>query len=119
MAGSGESLGSLLLRLPQRTARELGVKAWPPPPPQTSPYDQRLLVDGEEDLCLTRGEMFELFARHKADPAYWSPKNLAQHYSTSEHWVEALLEVAAPPKFVQVHGEEYGVHAIRPTSELR
>jgi len=39
-----------------------------------------------EDFALERGEVFELYARHKADPVYWSPRRLADKYDTSE-WI--------------------------------
>lgn len=112
-------LHGLLLRLPACSAAALGVAAWPPPPPQTSAFDQLLLSEAEAPERLTRGEVFELYARQKADPAYWTPARLAAHYRTREEWVEALLEVAAPPIFAHVDGEQYGVYAILPVSELR
>jgi hypothetical protein len=116
-SSTGMGLGSLLEQQPRRTARELGVAAWPPPPPQSSAFDQ-LVLGGEEGGQLSRGQLFELYARSRADPEYWTPARLAQQYNTREEWVAVLLEVAAPPMYAQVEGEQYGVHAIRPVSEL-
>ncbi len=118
-SGEGGGLHGLLLAAPRRSGAELGVAAWPPPPPQNSPYDQLLLGEGEEPLRLTRGQVFELFARRRADAGYWSAARLAAHYGTREEWVAALLEVAAPPVFAHVDGEQYGVFAIRPVADLK
>ena len=57
--------------------------------------------------------MFELFARHKADPDYWTAERLAVKFETKVEWVAALLQYVSPPMYAQVDGEAYGVYEIR------
>jgi hypothetical protein len=94
------------------------VQAWGPRPPETSPYDQLMLSSPDEEFMLDRGEVFELFARHKANPQYWTPEKLAELFGTQTEWVKVILEFSAPPVYVQVDGEAYGVYDIRPMEDL-
>lgn len=110
-------LDALLLKA-GNTAAVSGVVAWGPPPPQTSPYDQLILNVADDEFTLGRSEMFELFARHKADPGYWTHAKLAEYYGTKEEWVEILMDTVTPPTFAQVDGEQYGVVAIKPTKDM-
>lgn len=95
-----------------------GMTKWGPRPPDSSAYDQLILHPEEEEFALERGEIFELYARHKADPDYWTPERLADKYDTKPEWVEVLLQYASPPLFVQVDGQPYGVFAIRSYQDL-
>jgi hypothetical protein len=72
---------SLCTRFPPSS---LQVAAWGPRPAEGSPFDQLLLQTPDEDFMLDHTEVFELFARHKADPAYWTAERLAAKYETSE-----------------------------------
>lgn len=100
----GVTIDSLLLRRPPPT----GVVAWGPRPAENSPYDQLVLHNPDEEFMLSRNELFELFARHRADPVVWTPARLAELYETKAEWVEALLESAAPPIVCTVDGDLYG-----------
>ena len=57
---------------------------------------------------LSRNELLELYARHRADATIWTPARLAELYSTKTEWVEALLESTAPPIVCVVDGDLYG-----------
>jgi hypothetical protein len=76
---AGRTLDELILAQPPPA----GVAAWGPRPPEGSPYDQLILVDPDEPAMLDRNELFEMYARHRADPAYWTPERLASYYDTS------------------------------------
>jgi len=117
VVSSGNTLEGLLLETGNIAAQK-GVAAWGPPPPQTSAFDQLVLKSTDDEFLLDRGEVFELFARRRADPVYWTPARLSQHYGTKEEWVEILLETISPPLFAQVDGDQYGVFAILPVSDL-
>ena len=67
---------------------------------------------------LERNELFELFARHRADPAYWTAERLAELYGSRSEWVGVLLEHVAPPIYARVDGDVYGVFAVRPEEEF-
>ena len=67
---------------------------------------------------LERNELFELFARQRADPAYWSAARLAAFYGCREDWVAVLLEFVAPPVYARVDGDVYGVRAVRPLEDF-
>jgi hypothetical protein len=95
-----------------------GMTKWGPRPPDASAYDQLILHPEEEEFALERGEVFELYARHKADPDYWTAERLADKYDTKPEWVEVLLNYASPPLFVQVDGDAYGVVAIKSYADM-
>lgn len=101
---AGVTIDSLLLHRPPPA----GVVAWGPRPAENSPYDQLVLHNPDEEFMLSRNELFELFARHRADPVVWTPARLAELYETKTAWVEALLESAAPPVVCTVDGDIYG-----------
>lgn len=58
---------------------------FPMRPPETGPGDQLMLnaIDPEEQLDMA--QIFEIFARHKEDPEYWTVPRLADEYFTSEN----------------------------------
>ena len=68
---------------------------------------------------LERTEMMELFARHKADPAYWTAARLSELYGCKQAWVEVLLQYTSLPVYANVEGEEYGVYAIKDVNEMK
>lgn len=103
-------------------AREIkppaGMTRWGPRPPDASAFDQLILQPEDDEFALDRGEVFELFARHRADPDYWTPARLAERYFTKPEWVEVLLAYASPPVFANVDGEAYGVYDIRTHDDM-
>ena len=111
----GTTVDSLLLR----QAPPAGIAAWGPRPAENSPYDQLVLHNPDEEFMLSRNELFELFARHRMDPAVWTPARLAELYSTKPDWVEALLESAAPPIVCTVDGDLYGESSLVVTRSHR
>jgi hypothetical protein len=108
----GRTLDGMLLALEAPGAL---VESWGPRPAEGSVYDQLVLSkEGPgKSLLLDRGELFELFARARADPAYWTPEALASFYGTRADWVAALLDSVSPPIFAAVDGDAYGVYDIR------
>lgn len=94
------------------------VVAWGPRPPESSVYDQLIISERDDDLLLERAEVFELFARIRADPLYWTPDRLSQFYGTHRAWVEALVESVSPPLLTVHEGEAYGVYDIRPLEDV-
>ena len=113
---ASQSLDGLLLADVGAAGRGGGVVEWGPRPPETSPYDQLLLHCADDEFALERGEVFELFARVRADPVYWTAARLAERYGTKEEWVAVLLETVTPPVLAVVDGSSYGVAAIRPVA---
>ena len=77
---AGVSLDSLIVA----RERPVDVTAWGLRPIEASPYDQLILHDLDEEFALERGEVFELFARQRSDPDYWTSQRLAEYYDTSE-----------------------------------
>lgn len=72
---------TLSLCLPATCAVALSLR----PPPATCALALFPLSSARSDeFALDRGEVFELFARHRADPDYWTPARLAERYFTSE-----------------------------------
>lgn len=67
---------------------------------------------------LNRTELFELYARHRANPQYWDAARLAEAYGTKTEWVAVLLQFVAPPLYARVDGDVYGVFDIRPVDEF-
>ena len=98
---------------------ERKLEPWGLRPAETSPFDQLILRNPEdEELSLHRNEVFELFARHKSDPEYWTPSRLGEYYATRPEWIEVLLEFISPPIYAQVDGTAYGVLAVRSEDEF-
>jgi len=98
---------------------ERKLEPWGLRPAETSPFDQLILRNPEdEELSLHRNEVFELFARHKSDPEYWTASRLGEYYATKTEWVEVLLEFISPPIYAQVDGTAYGVLAVRSEDEF-
>lgn len=95
-----------------------GMTAWGPRPAETSPFDQLVLAPEDDDATLNRAELFEIFARHRADPGFWTAERLAEQYDTKPEWVEVLLQYSSPPMYVQVDGLAYGVVEIRDMADL-
>ena len=115
----------LLAHDPTKTKNEKGelverkLEPWGLRPAETSPFDQLILRNPEdEELSLHRNELFELFARHKSDPEYWTPARLGEYYATKSEWIEVLLEFISPPIYAQVDGTAYGVLAVRSEAEF-
>ena len=48
--------------------------------------------------------IFELFAKNREDPDYWTPHRLADYFNTREAWIRALLQYNMAPTFVRVRG---------------
>lgn len=90
---------------------------WPPRPPASSPYDQLLLYSPDDEFMLERGELFDLFARYRANPTYWTIERLAEVYNTKPEWIKVILQFISPPMYVDVEGEVYGVVDIRSTED--
>ena len=90
---AGTTLDQLILSQPIPT----GVTAWGPRPIEGSPYDQLILHDPDEPLMLDRNKMFEMYARHRSDPDYWTPERLASYYDTSE-WEHVRSESSTVAK---------------------
>jgi hypothetical protein len=107
---SSQTVDGLLLQ----RAPPAGVAAWGPRPAENSPYDQLVLHNPDEEFMLDRVALFELFARHRANPEYWTAPRLAALYGTKAEWVEVVLESAAPPVLCTVDGELYGTKDRRP-----
>jgi hypothetical protein len=99
-----QTVDSLLLQRPPPA----GVAAWGPRPSENSPYDQLVLHNSEEEFQLDRLELFELHARHRADPGYWTPARLADLYRTKVEWIDVLLNSTSPPVLCTVDGDIYG-----------
>ena len=95
-----------------------GITAWGRRPSEGSAYDQLILYQEDEELMLDRNEIFELFARHKANPIFWTSQRLADYFNTKVEWVNAILEFTAPPIYADVDGETYGVYEIRSLEEM-
>jgi hypothetical protein len=136
-AGAGAGAGSLVLAaaaaaevlVPARgTVDEALLRAetvlppafagWGPKPAEASAYDQLVLAPEDDDYALDRVELFELHARHRADPAFWTVRRLADHYDAKPEWVEVLLQYTSPPTYVQVDGRAYGVVEVRDMARL-
>jgi hypothetical protein len=98
--------------------RPEGVTAWGRRPSEGSAYDQLILYHEDEELMLDRNEIFELFARNKANPSFWTPERLADYFNTKVEWVNAILEFTSPPIYADVDGETYGVYEIRGLDEM-
>lgn len=111
---AGTTIDALLLQQPPPA----GVVAWGPRPSENSPYDQLVLHNPDEEFMLSRNELVELFARHRADPSVWTPARLAELYATKPEWVEAILETAAPPIVCTVDGDLYGEQGRAPNALL-
>lgn len=86
---AGKSLDELILQQPVPS----GVAAWGSRPVEGSPYDQLILHDPDEPAMLDRNELFEMFARHRSDPDYWTHERLAAHYDTSE-WLITVARLS-------------------------
>ena len=109
---AGSRLDALLLA--DRDAAKRGsVREWGQRPAEASPFDQLMLRPADSASALDRTQIFELFARARADPGYWTSARLAERFNTKQDWVEALLELTAPPIIVNVDGKTYGVYGVR------
>lgn len=60
------------------------VKEWGPRPPEATAYDQLMLNVPDDEFLIDRGTLFEMYARNRANPAYWTSEQLASYYGTSE-----------------------------------
>jgi hypothetical protein len=86
---------------------------YPARPAEAGPGDQLILQGVPETLQLNRGEILEMFVRHKEDPEVWTAARLAHHYHTDVRWVENLLRYCMGPTVVRVDGDLYGVYDVR------
>ena len=89
------------------------VREWGQRPTEASPFDQLMLRPADAAFALDRTQIFELFARARADPGYWTSARLAERFDTKQEWVDALLDLTAPPVIVNVDGKTYGVYEVR------
>jgi len=115
---SGRALDAMLLAHDPTRGGTVALAPWGPRPSESGPFDQLVLRPAEDALALERNELFELFARHRADPRTWTAARLAAHYACREDWVEVLLEFVAPPVYARVDGDVYGVREIRSIEEF-
>lgn len=87
-------------------------EVFPMRPPELGPGDQLILNAISDEEQLTMAQIFELFARNREDPEYWTAARLADEYFTREEWVTALLQYMMPPTFVKFEGDFYGVYEV-------
>jgi hypothetical protein len=115
---AGRALDEMLLAHDPTRGGTVALAPWGPRPCESGPFDQLVLSPADNALALERGELFELFARHRADPARWTAARLAAHYACKREWVEVLLEFVAPPVYARVDGDVYGVREIRSVEDF-
>ena len=82
-------------------------------PSESGPRDQLILAGVPTELQLERGQILELFARHREDPEAWTAEKLAEWYHTDPRWVANLLRYCMGPTIVRVDGDLYGVYDVR------
>lgn len=75
---------------------------FPMRPAETGPGDQLMLNGVDADDQVSMADIFEMFAKHRLDPDYWTYTRLAEHFLTREDWVRALLQYNMAPTFVKV-----------------
>ena len=115
---AGRALDEMLLAHDPTRGGTAALAPWGPRPCESGPFDQLVLSPADDAFALERGELFELFARHRADPAHWTAARLAAHYACKKEWVEVLLEFVAPPVYARVDGDVYGVREIRSVEDF-
>ncbi|KAA0161129.1 hypothetical protein FNF27_02858 [Cafeteria roenbergensis] len=85
---------------------------FPMRPAETGPGDQLMLNGVDADDQVSMADIFEMFAKHRLDPEYWTYTRLAEHFLTREDWVRALLQYNMAPTFVKFEGDFYGVYDV-------
>ena len=87
---------------------------FPMRPAETGPGDQLMLNGVDADDQVSMADIFEMFAKHRLDPEYWTYTRLAEHFLTREDWVRALLQYNMAPTFVKVRRQQCAGQAARP-----